>query len=270
MRSALLRGREIHTYGLTDVVGEASAAAALSIGGVRKTYAHTDPNEDAAGFGVGDRGCVLVVADAHDGFEASEVLVESLLANPAPNWTDDEDAPDDARWQRYALAALCDANDDVLRERSSRGGFESTSTVTLALVRPDVNRIYHVAVGDSLLFAIDADGSARELAPCEGRPHFLGDLQLSAENLAPAARIGSAALGDAVGIVAVTDGLSERGIGVDVPADAVAEAAALAFAALPPVRAMTLARAVSEVALSAHSVNKAGDNVGVAAYWRDR
>ena len=269
MRSALLRGRDFQTYGQTDVVGEANAAAALSIGGARKRYAHTDPNEDAAGFGVGDHGCVLVVADAHDGFEASEVLVESLLANPAPNWTDDDDAPDDARWQRYALAALCDANDDVLRERSSRGGFESTSTLTMALIRPEADRIYHVAVGDSLLFAIEAGGTARELAPSEHRPSFLGNTPLTAEQLAPATRIGSEVLGDVLGLVAVTDGLSERGIGVEVPADAVTAAVTLALAAEPPVRAMTMARAVSEAALAAQVGNKAGDNVGVAVYWRD-
>ena len=266
MRSALLRGREHHTYGWTETVGEGPVAAALSIGGARKRYAHTDPNEDAAGIGWGSAGSVLVVADAHDGFEASEVLVEHLLGTPAPHWVDDPEALDAEHWQRHAVAALCDANAEVLQERTSHGGVESSSTLTLAVVRPDAGQLLHAAMGDSHLFVVDGDG-AREIAPVVHKSWFMGQQPVTPVELAPIVRIGLEPLADARCVVAVTDGISEQGIGLEDPAAAILEAARSAAASEPPLRAMALARAVAEAALDAQRKHEAGDNVGVAVCW---
>jgi hypothetical protein len=270
MRSALLRGREHHTYGWTDLIADGPVATAISIGGAPKTYGHTDPNEDAAGAGWGPSGAVLAVADAHDGFEAAEVLVEHLLTAPAPQWADDADLLDGDHWQRYALAALCDGNAEVLRERSSRAGFASSATLTLAVVQPASNRLLFAAMGDSLLFAVGADG-AREIGPVETHAHkstFLGQQTFSVEVLTRIARIGEVPLDDAFCVVAVTDGLSEHGIGVKDPADAVAEAALAARRAEIALRPSSFARGVSEVALAAQRDQQAGDNVAVAVWWR--
>jgi len=269
MRTALLRGRDHHTIGMVDVVGDAWAAAAISIGGAPKRYAHTDPNEDAAGYCVADAGTVLVVGDAHDGFEASEVLADHLLTHPAPQWCDAGLGIDAARWSRHVIAALCDANEDALRESRDRGGFESSSTLTLALVRPDLGRLAYASVGDSLLLVVDADGT-REVGNASGGPGhdtFLGRRSIAPDVLARRVRTGVLTLEGVEGVVAATDGLSERGIGCEDPAAATARAADAARGATAPVRAMTFARAVAEEALAAQRTHGAGDNIGVAACW---
>ena len=266
MRSAILRGREHHAYGWIEAVGEGPTAAALSIGGAPKPYAHTDPNEDAAGIGWGSCGSMIVVADAHDGFEASEVLIEHLLGTTAPHWVDGPEAPDADQWQRHAIAALCDANAEILRERTARAGFASTSTLTLAVARPDEGHLLHAAMGDSHLFLVGPAG-AREIAPVVHKSRFLGQEPVTSDALAPIVRVGLEPLGDAWAVVAVTDGLSERGIGVEDPAAAVHAAARKTALADPPLRALTLARAVAEAALDAQQKQDAGDNVGVAACW---
>ncbi len=248
------------------MVGEGPVAAGISIGGARKTYGHTDPNEDAAGVGAGTAGSVLVVADAHDGFEASEVLVEHLVGTPAPHWVDAQDAPDAEHWQRHAVAALCDANDEIQRERTSGAGFASSSTVSLAVVRPDLDRLLYAAMGDSHLFLVGRE-AAREIGPVVHASRFLGQEPFTAESLAPIARTGLEPLGDARCVVAVTDGISERNIGVEDPAAAVFEAAVAAALADPAMRAMALARGVCEAALAAQRSNRAGDNVAAAVCW---
>ena len=107
MRGALLRGREHHTQGWLEVVGDGAVAAAISLGGAPKRYAHADPNEDAAGIGTGASGHLILAADAHDGFEASEVLVGHLLENPGPHWCDEGLGTTPDAWSRHAIAALC-------------------------------------------------------------------------------------------------------------------------------------------------------------------
>lgn len=271
MRPGLLRGRDHHTLGWVDVIGEASAAAALCLGGAPKRYAHADPNEDAAGYGVGAASTLLCVCDAHDGFEASEVLVEHVLANPGAHWCDEAFGTQADQWPRHVIAALCDANEDALREARDRGGVESTSTLTLALVQPALGQLAYASIGDSLLFVVDADG-VREIArPSEtpGRTAFLGGAATSPETLTRLTRAGVIPLDGVEAVVVATDGLSERGIGAADPAAAVARAAALAREASAPMRAMTFARTVAEEAIAAQRSNSAGDNIGIATWWSD-
>ena len=47
MRTATLIGRDHHVIGALAAVAEGPAAITLSRGGARKTYEHTEPNEDA-------------------------------------------------------------------------------------------------------------------------------------------------------------------------------------------------------------------------------
>ena len=54
--TAVLRGSESQIIGGVSVVSEASAAISLSQGGFKKRYSHTDPNEDAAAFALGEAG----------------------------------------------------------------------------------------------------------------------------------------------------------------------------------------------------------------------
>ena len=154
----------------------------------------------------------------------------------------------------------------MLQERTSHGGVESSSTLTLAVVRPDAGQLLHAAMGDSHLFVVDGNG-AREIAPVVHKSRFLGQEPVTPLALAPIARIGLEPLGDARCVVAVTDGISEQGIGVEDPAAAILEAARSTEASEPPLRAVALARAVAEAALDAQRKNEAGDNVGVAVCW---
>jgi serine/threonine protein phosphatase PrpC len=263
--SALLRGREHTSLGAVELIAEGRVAVALSIGGAPKRYEHTDPNEDAAAFVRGSAGDVLAVADAHYGFEASEVLLENLLASPAVHWAEGGGSPESS-WSRHAIAALCDANADILRERRDDASASAT-TLSLSVIRPDVGWLLYACVGDSHLFTV-AGGTAIEVAPCGQRPGFLGDREESPETLEALCRVGALPLAGIESVVLATDGLSERGIGVADPAAAVASAVAASADTDVALRPSVLARTMTETALEAHAERKAGDNIAVACWVR--
>lgn len=251
-----------------DAVSEGPAAIAISRGGHAKSYAHLDPNEDAAGFALGPGGWLAAVADGHRGFEAAEAALDHLLEHPAPQWT----APGGvsrASWPRHALAALCDANAQVRRERRDpeRG---ARTTLALALLLPEEDALCWASIGDSHCFRVGPEG-ARDLAeggPAASRPSFLGHEEESPESLAEKCRIGSEALDATHAVVLATDGLSERGVGLRDPAKAVAEEAQRAAAAAPDLRPLELARGLAQAAVAAQRRRRSGDNVAVAALWR--
>ena len=66
------------------------------------------------------------------------------------------------------------------------------------------------------------------------------------------------------------DGISERGIGVDDPLEAVKSAVARADTAAASARASVAARALVDAALAAHRQNDAGDNIAAAVAWLAR
>jgi len=263
VRSALLRGREHPWLDAVDAVAEAHAAIALSRGGARKRYPHTEPNEDAAGFALGAEGAFVAVADGHGGFEGSEVTLEHLLGGPAAQWTEAPGALDADGFRRQALAALLDANDAVHRER---GGRVARTTVSFAVLLRAPLRLLHAAVGDSHLFVAGAAG-VREVAPAAQPVGFLGMASESVEALAPVVRIGEEPLAGVRAVVLVTDGLSEKGVGVADPAAAVAEAVRHAERAPAGSRALEVARDLAESALAAQRRQRSGDNVAVAVLW---
>ncbi len=87
MRSAFLRGRNQHRIGGLELVGEGPTAIALSRGGARKTYSHTDPNEDCVAFATGAGGQLVVATDGHHGELGSEAAVQTILDEFAEPWT---------------------------------------------------------------------------------------------------------------------------------------------------------------------------------------
>lgn len=266
MRSAILRGREHHHLGAVDVVSEGPAAAAISRGGAPKAYAHTDPNEDAAAFALGPAGRLVAVADGHRGFEASEVVLEHLLEHPAPHWTAPGGVTASA-WGRHARAALADANAAILGEGARPGEAHARTTLTLAVTRPEEDVLLFACVGDSLLFRASAGGVEELAPPAEAEGFFLGHGPESAESLEKKCRVGAVPLAGTRAVVAVTDGLSERHVGVEDPPAAVAEALAHAAQAREGLRPAGLARALCERALAAHRRNPSGDNVAAAVLW---
>jgi serine/threonine protein phosphatase PrpC len=266
VRSALLRGREHLEIGALDLVAEGAAAVAISQGGSPKRYAHTDPNEDCAAFALGSEGLLLAVADGHSGFEAAELLLDHLLQHPAPQWTGPFEVPGPEQWRRHALAALCDANAEILREQVGLAARTSRTTLCLAVALPRRGVLLHASVGDSHLFRVDGRGAV-DLSGRTGPTSFLGQREETPDRLATHCRLGMEPLAGTRALVLCSDGLSEKGIGVDDPAAAVAAAVEEAAQAPPPLRPSTLARRVGERALDAQQRHRAGDNVAVAVAW---
>jgi serine/threonine protein phosphatase PrpC len=267
MKSALLRGREHTRLGTTAAIAEGRAAIALSRGGAPKRYRHRDPNEDAALFAEGPGGVLLAVADGHGGSEAAEAALEHLLEHCAPVWTAAEAGELRKAWPDDARRALGAANAAILA-RVARGGPDSArTTLSLALARPGDDWLGWAALGDSHVFSF-AGGEVVELGhEPERRSFFLGIASDTEQTLAEKHVAGSQPLGATRALVLVTDGLSEEGIGVAVPEDAVAECLTAAERLAPHLRPLETARGLVERALAAHAKQRAGDNVGAATLW---
>jgi serine/threonine protein phosphatase PrpC len=266
LRLALLRGREHVELGAIDVVAEGAGAIAISMGGAPKRYAHVDPNEDAALLALGSSGALVAVADGHRGFEAAEVALEYLATHPAPHWVE-PGAVGEATWQRQAAAVLEDTNRAILAESADRDG-GSRTTLAFALVLPEQDRILYASVGDSHVYRVGSDGRVAELAATRERaPFFLGQDEADAATLAVEGAIAAAPLAGARALVLATDGLSERGIGVEEPAEAVRQAILDAEGAAPARRPLEAARGLLERACAAHRVGRSGDNAACAVLW---
>lgn len=265
MKVVLLRGRDSCEIGATTFGGDARAAVALSIGGAAKRYAHTDPNEDAALLAEGPGGLLVAVADGHGGAEGSESALEFLRDGPAARWTGADGLG--AAWPLVAREALAGANEAVLARQSGRR--RARTTLALALVRPADDLLAFASVGDSQVFAAEPSRVLElTLSPSEpALPCFLGRERESAGSLAARSLAGSRSLAETRAVVLATDGLSERGVGVEDPLAAVAEAVAGAAREARGAGAREAARRLLATALAAHQRNPSGDNVAVAVVW---
>jgi len=267
VRRALLRGREHTLLGRVSAIAEQGVAIAISRGGARKTYAHKDLNEDAAGFAFSEHGSAVVVADGHSGHAAAEIAVERWLEAHAARWLAPAAGDWETRWKDAALEQIVDLNHAAL-QAADPGNLElPRTTLALAVLRPREARLAYLSVGDSHIFALEPE-RVREIAPAVPRQiAYLGNPGHDTRALGPALRVGSAPLSAPCGVVLATDGLSERGIGVADPAAAVAAAAASARTAEPALRPLVLARDLAERALAAQRRQRAGDNVATAVIW---
>jgi serine/threonine protein phosphatase PrpC len=266
LRLALLRGRDHLELGAVDAVGEGCGAIAITLGGAPKRYAHVDPNEDAALLALGPAGTLAAVADGHHGFEAAEVALEYLATHPAPHWVEPGTVRE-ATWRRQAAAVLEDANRAVRAERAELE-VGSCTTLAFALVLPEQGTLLHAALGDSHLYRVGADGAVADLAaPRDRKPFFLGQGAADAPALAAEAAIGAAPLAGTRALVLATDGLSEPGVGVADPEQAVREAIASAASLAPALRPLAAARALLERACAAHRTGRSGDNTACAVVW---
>jgi hypothetical protein len=257
----LLRGRDHTALGTVGEAGGDDVAAAITRGGAPKPYPYTEPNEDAALAVRGARGVLVAVADGHWGTRGAESALESLLAS-AREWLEGPGRSRDG-WYQAALAALLDANGAVLAEQ--RGEARARTTLSFALARPAEDLLVHAALGDSHLFVVDAIVAAE--IPRPRRPLFLGTGPLQASQAEKHAQIGVEPLDRPLAIVAATDGLSERAIGVRDPAGAVHAAVAAAQGHPLGQRAAVAARAIVDAALAAHRAQAAGDNTAAAVAW---
>ena len=259
----LLLGREHRELSRVAAEQLGPAAIALSRGGARKTYAHTDPNEDAALLVRGPRGILLAVADGHGGQEGSEIALRALSELSGPAWCAAE-GMDAAGWRENALEVLAAAGDAILRAPGEARTRPARTTLSLCLARPAEGLLAAASVGDSHVFHVTERG-VRELARPPEPFRFLGFTHETAESLDAIAGTEVVPLAGTRAVVLATDGLSEVGIGVDDPELAVAEASEAALRESVGTRAMSLAREVVRCALEAHVAHRAGDNVAIAA-----
>jgi len=265
-RDALLKGAEHRRIGAVSLIAEAGAAIAISRGGARKTYPHTDPNEDAALFVLGEGGVLAAVADGHHGARGAAAALACLRDALPSRWLAAAPRQD---WEAEAIEALGLANHAVLAEAAERQLPPAPTTLSLALVRPREGIALLATVGDTLLYSIRkseapaiqdhcrSDGDARHR-------YFLGYEQESAASLREKATVECVPLAGLDAIVIVTDGLSEVGIGVSDPAAATLEVVRESSEATRDRRPAQIARSLTEVALAAQAANQSGDNVACA------
>lgn len=274
MQTAFLRGRDHHQIGRLELEGLGSAAVALSRGGARKTYSHTDPNEDCVAFALGDGGQLVIAADGHHGELGSEAAVEAILDQFASAWTAPQGpAEGEAAWRQQGIDALMASNHAILEIAGRNRLPPAPTTFVLALLRPEEDLMLHLSVGDSHLFAVDR-GSAIELGgrnPEWKFTPFLGYEQARPETIEQYSTIGVRSLSEVRAVVLATDGLSEPGIGLEDPARAVLGAVAKAELESPADRrAVDTCRDIAEVAMRAHRAQRAGDNMGCSVIWLER
>ncbi|MBW2541113.1 MAG: protein phosphatase 2C family protein [Deltaproteobacteria bacterium] len=260
---AILRGSESPNIGGVSVVSEGSAAISLSRGGFKKRYSHTDPNEDAAAFALGEAGVLLAVADGHNGCDAAEMTLDELVSRAGRLLTRGGNATGEW-WAEVALETLGAIQTRLVSriEQGVRG--HSRTTLALALILPSEDLLAFASVGDSHIFRVCPNEVVDLGSQSAGRLCFLGN---PADDLTELARNGVVAvepIADTRAVILATDGISEAGIGVDVPEFTIAECVAGADHLAPELRPLELARNVCEAALAAHRRHRAGDNIATA------
>ncbi len=271
IRSAKLLGEHHHEIGALASVAEGPAAVALCRGGAAKTYAHTEPNEDAALFAFSASGILVAVADGHHGSSGSRAVIEWLEAEVAPRWLSHDDAIADAdRFAGAALDVLSDCNHAVLRHAAQRDLPPAPTTLSLALVRPAEDFLGHASAGDSHVFTVEADRGedVAWASTGESRCYFLGYAAEAREALAGKSLIGSTTLSGLDAVLLATDGLSTPGIGVADPPAAAAEAVRAAERDAPfDRRPLDACKHLAQAAMRAQREQRAGDNIGCAVVW---
>ena len=260
---AVLWGSESQIIGGVSVISEGNAAISLSQGGFKKRYSHTDPNEDAAAFALGESGVLLAVADGHNGCDAPKSAIDQLMLRAGALLTRNGNTADEW-WKKNALETIGSIQTELVSrvEQGVRG--HSRTTLALALVLPGEDLLAFASVGDSHIFRVCPNEVVDLGAHSEGLHCFLGNPANDLGTLAKNSVVGVESLANTRAVILATDGISEPGIGVDVPEFTVSECAAGADRFGPELRPLELARDVAEAALAAHRQQRAGDNIATA------
>jgi serine/threonine protein phosphatase PrpC len=262
----MLRGFEHATLENISCIAEGPAAIAISRGGAKKTYHHRDPNEDACGFAWSQHGVLLVVADGHAGADAAQIAVERIIGHHAESLLAGAGSGVHGRWPDTSFGLALDIHEEILRRCEVVAEHPSRTTLSLAVARPEEDWLGWLNVGDSLVFRVE--GGAAHTFPGPERVTYLGSPKDDRSRIQDAVAAGTTELGATDAIALATDGLSEQGIGVAVPAEAVQQAYETANAAKnPDLRPLGAARGLAEIANGAHREQRAGDNIATAVAW---
>ncbi len=172
------------------------AAVAITRGRHRKAYRYTDPNEDAAVAIAGPRATLLVVADGHNGWTATEAAVATIVAalgdDPPPADVDDEVLVD--LFHRASGAIL-----DITGHPESLNP-QSRTTLVLALVAG--RRLQWASFGDSAVYTATPAAPVR-LA--RGQHRFVG-YPMSREKVDYFLERGTEDLTEGAWVIVATDG----------------------------------------------------------------
>ncbi len=263
---AILRGSESPIVGGVSVVSEGSAAISLSRGGFKKRYSHTDPNEDAAAFALGEAGVLLAVADGHNGCNAAEATLDELMLRAGTLLTRNGNTADES-WTKIALATIGAIQTSLVSRVAQGVRGHSRTTLALALVLPGEDLLAFASVGDSHIFRVCPNEVVDLGSHAEGRRCFLGNPADDLTALARNSVVGIEPIANTRAVILATDGISESGIGVDVPEFTVAECAARVDHFALELRPLELARNVADAALAAHRRHRAGDNIATAVTY---
>jgi serine/threonine protein phosphatase PrpC len=191
------------------------------------------------------------------------VAIRRLTEHFAPGWTGG-DAPAATTWKATTLAVLSDLNAAICDEAAGPDPDDSRTTLAFALVLPDDDRLAFAAIGDSHVFRV-GDNSADDIARDAGAyTAFLGVRDEPLDALRNKFFCGTQPLDRIRAVMLATDGISERGIGMEAPSFGVLEATRSADAAAASARSLVSARRLVELALEAQRQNRSGDNVATA------
>jgi serine/threonine protein phosphatase PrpC len=265
-----LQGNNSEVIGKISATSEDSVAVAISRGGAKKRYSYTDPNEDVAGYALGARAVLLVVADGHHGRRAAEIAVSVVLDRADGIFEKLSQLPSEQQWPAVAKEAIAAAHAAILAHVAQGGGDRTRTTLAVAIVQPQDDLVAFVSVGDSHIFRVGTD-EAVDLA-CQSKhdqfhaipPRYLGDPSMDLEGLLTSSKIGTESLDGVSAIALATDGISEPGIGVDIPEFTIGECVSIAGRAKAELRPLELARGIAEAALAAHRDHRSGDNIATA------
>ncbi|CAN5586248.1 MAG: protein phosphatase 2C domain-containing protein [Actinomycetota bacterium] len=198
---AVLWGRDHTELGITAVEKvDGGVALALSRGRHRKAYAYTDPNEDAVATVVGPRATVLVLADGHNGWPATEAAVQAVLDElgddpPPADLTDDEMAA--LFWRAQQAVVAC-------TQRRGSDAPESRTTLVVALLAG--RRLQWGSFGDSAVYVAGPAAATRLPAP---RHRFIGYRDMPRWALPDLLERGRTDLHDNQWLIVASDGFSD-------------------------------------------------------------
>lgn len=266
-RTASLHGVECPFVGAVSAVAEANAAIALSLGGAAKRYEHTHPNEDAVAFALGEGGVLLAIADGHTGRDAADLAIDTLIAREGARLTSAALRDLRGAWQANATRIFAELQQAILAGVIHGALDTARTTFALALLRPADDLLAFASMGDSHVFHVGSE--VVDLAEPRSAVPFLGNPAELPESIIEQCVVGVETLAGTRAVILATDGLSEHGIGVDLPEATVGQCADRAAESSPELRALEAARGVAEASLAAHQKHRSGDNIAVAAAWVD-
>ncbi|MGH3114524.1 MAG: PP2C family protein-serine/threonine phosphatase [Gaiellaceae bacterium] len=254
---AVLWGREHAQLGEVAIQAVSDdVACGLTRGQRRKAYPYVEPNEDTVAALVGSQATLLAVADGHNGFEAAEAAMRTVLDRLGGELPPADLADGDLVDLFFeASEAIC-AETAVLAP--PRAG--SRTTLALALISPgwisrgDARRLQWASIGDSAVFVVTALAGWELSDP---RQEFVGR-PISRAELAARLQRGSLAVPADAWVVVVSDGFTNF-VGPEV-----ADRVLFGLIGHASRDGGTVASVVVRAIIDCANANGAGDNVAVA------